>query len=243
MPKVSVITTAYNHQDTIQRAIDSVNMQVDVDFEHIIIDDTYTHNGMLRTYQEALRRCTGEYITFCDADDYWIHEYKLKWQVAYMDRFPDCGLCTTLVFTEDGDDSLPVPVSADYINEHMSFDALLRGSAFIYAQSYMIRRNALEEHVDFSEFLKFNTWDYPIVLDLINHTRFHCMNFYSAVYVKNQESATNTRRRVRRLKYILGNYRIKLYFIRKYGCKFSTLVYLVYKFARSLISIVLKRWK
>lgn len=241
--KVSVITTAYNHQKTLQRAIDSVREQVDVDFEHIIIDDTLTNNGMMETYQEAFNRCRGEYIAFCDGDDYWITPYKLKEQVKFMDSHKECSLCTTMVITETNNGIRTcMNVSTSFINLNMSFDNLLKGNAFIYAPSYLIRKKDFDKYIDFNKFMKFNVWDYPIVLELIRHTSFHCLDTYTAVFTRNTESVTQTRSRRKRLKYVLGNYKIKWYYILKYGCKPSTVAYLIYKFTRDMYSVIFKRW-
>ena len=125
----------------------------------------------------------------------------------------------------------------------MSFDTLLKGKANIHAQSYLIRKSDFDKYVDFDSFVnRFNTWDYPIVLELIQHARFHCLDFYSAVHVINDESVTHTRSRIKRFKYIWGNYKIKLYYIHKYGCKLSTKFYLIYRAIRHIYSIGAKRW-
>lgn len=240
--KVSVITTAYHHEKTIQRAIDSVNAQSFKDFDHIIIDDTHTNNGMLKTYHEAFNRCNGEYITLCDADDYWTYEHRLRDYVEYMDSHPSCGFCFSRVYTEDSNGIHEMTVSAEFVNKNISFDNLLKGNAFIHAQSFFIRKRVFDKYINFSKYLKFNVWDLPIVLELINHTKFHCLDSHTAVYVKNEESATNTKSRSRRLKYILGNYKIKLHFILKYGCNLKTILYLCYRFTRDMYSIIMKRW-
>jgi glycosyltransferase involved in cell wall biosynthesis len=240
---VSVITTAYNHQDTIERAIDSVRMQQGVGREHIVIDDTGRKNGMMKTYQEAFKRCTGKYITFCDGDDYWFDAYKLKFQVQYMDNHPECGLCITKVYDEVGGKLVDRIPPASHINKNMSFDTLLRGKANIHAQSYMIRKSDFDKYVDFDMFAeKFALWDYPIVLELIQHTKFHCLDFYSAVNVINEESVTHTKSRAKRIQYLKEQYRVKWYYIRKYGCKFSTKIYLIYRILRSIYSVGFKRW-
>lgn len=245
---ISVITTAYNHQNTLQRAIDSVRAQKGVEIQHIVIDDTVRKHGLMLTFYEAFKRCEGEYIAFCDGDDYWTCTDKLSIQKKYLDDHPEVGLCFTLVYTggdHTGWKSLEfMPVNATDINSKMSFDRLLKGNAFIHAQSYLIRKSVLDQYIDFAKFivLGFRTWDYPIVLDLINHTQFHCMDFYSAVYTKNLESVTNTRSRKKRFEYILNSYKIKLYFIKKYGCRVSTIIYLLYLFIRHLYSITFRRW-
>ena len=241
--KVSVITTTYNHPpEMLQRAMDSVTMQKGVDFEHIVIDDTITNNGMMETYRTALNRCKGEYIAFCDGDDYWINSYKLYEQVRFMDKHKDISLCTTKVITKTNKKRTLMGVSTSFINRNMSFDNLLKGNAFIYAPSYLIRKSDFDKYIDFNKFMKFNVWDYPIVLELIKHTRFHCLGFYSAVFTKNTESVTQTRSRKRRLKYVIGNHKIKWYYILKYGCEPKTLVYLLYKFTRDMYSVIFKTW-
>jgi len=241
--KVSVITTAYNHQYILQRAINSVKMQVGVEYEHIIIDDTDTNNGMMATFNTAFKRCKGEYIAFCDGDDYYIDEFKLKTQVEYMDSHPECGLCFHLVYDRRGDHLHKSKFAASYINKNMSFDSLLRGNAFIHAQSYMIRKSDFDKYIDFDMFTRrFALWDYPIVLELIQHTKFHCLSSYYAVNVINEESVTHTKSRRKRIKYLWDQYKVKWYYIKKYGCKFSTKVYLIYRILRSIYSVGFKRW-
>jgi len=240
---VSVITTTFQHPPLIlYRAINSVRIQKGVEYEHIIIDDTHTKNGMMKTYQKAFNRCSGDYIAFCDGDDYWCSEDKLKRQVDYMNSNPGCGLCITKVYGKRGDDLKEMP-SANYVNSNMSFDALLKGTAYIHAQSYLLRKSDFDKYIDFDFFVNhFNTWDYPIVLELIQYAKIHCLEFYSAVNVINEESVTHTRNRVKRLKYILGTYKIKWYYIKKYGCKLSTAFYLIYRAVRHIYSIGGKRW-
>jgi len=240
---ISVITTAFNHQDTLQRAIDSVQCQKGVDFEHLIFDDTYTRYGMMKNFQLAFKYAKGEYLAFCDGDDFWCDPTKLRRQLAYMETHPECGLCITKVYTDKGHGLKPMHISADTINERMSFDRLLCGSAFINAQSFLLRRSEFDK-VNFDKFVRkgFNTWDLPICLSLIQRSRIHCLDFHSAVFTVNKESVTHTESRVKRFKYLAGVYRIKLYFILKYGCKLSTILYLMYRFTRDIYATIFRRW-
>ena len=263
---VSVIIVSYNHAESIKKAIDSVLQQTFKNHEIIIVDDGSTdnsieiikdferlnkkikayfenHNGLMNTYLKAFSECSGKYITFCDCDDYWIDKDKLKKQVEYMENHNEYGLCFTKVYTYS-DKMLPMALSTDIINKRMSFDTLLKGRASIHAQSYMIRKSVFDKIVDFQHFVAkgFHVWDYPIVLEMIKHTKFHCLNFYSAVWVQYPESITRTKNRKRRFLYLLGNYKIKFYYIKKYGCKLGTKFYLIYRVMRDMYSICFLRW-
>lgn len=264
---VDVIIASYNHGNSIERAINSVLMQTFKDYQIIIVDDGSTddsvkiinkyyldnnnirgvigcHNGLMMTYLQAFSECAGKYIAVCDCDDYWVDKNKLKKQVEYMEKNEDCGLCYTKVYIEENDFIRSMSISTDTINKKMSFDSLLKGDANIHAQTYMIRKKFFDKYIDFKHFINvgFKVWDYPIVLELIKHTKFHCLDFYSAVFVKNDESVTNTRSRKRRLQYLLSNYKIKSYYIKKYGCKISTILYLIYRVVRDIYSIIFRRW-
>jgi len=124
----------------------------------------------------------------------------------------------------------------------MNFDSLLKGNAYIHTQSYLLRKSDFIKYIDFDEVMKFDLWDYPIVLELIKHTKYHCLDFYSAVFVKNIESVSNTKGRLKRAKYLSGLYKIKIYFILKYGCKKSTILYLIYRATRDFYSLLFLRW-
>ena len=259
--KVSVIITTYQHSfSDLNRAVDSVLDQItDHKFEVIVINDNMMpfinfdyriqiintgHIGMMRAYQMGFNAAKGKYIAFCDGDDYWNTNQKLQIQIEYMEANPDCGFCFTKVMTEVDNNLTTMKQSAQFINNNISFDSLLRGNAHIHAQGYFIRRSTFEKYVDFRKFVRlgFRVWDYPIVLELIRHTRFHCLDFHSAVFVKSEESATQTRSRKKRAVIIYGNYRIKWYYILKYGCKLSTILILIYYLARRTYSLIFRTW-
>lgn len=264
---ISVIVASYNQCSLLRRAINSVLNQIlpnGVELEVIVVDDGSTdgsqeikkeypnilwinepvNKGIMSTYNSGLALCTGKYIAFCDCDDHWIHPYKLYHQYQYMEENPDCGLCTTRVYTETNNITTREDISTDEINKELSFDTLLEGTVPIHAQSYFIRKSVFDKYVYFPKFIKlgFNTWDYPIVLELIHHTRFHCLDLYTAVWNKRMESTTRAINRKQRVRYLLGNYKIKFYYIEKYGCKLSTKFYLIRKILRDIYSTLFKRW-
>lgn len=121
--KVSVCMITYGHEKYIREAIYGVLMQ-ECDFEvELILSNDYSpdktdevvqniianhprgnwikyfnheHNlGMMSNLTFALQQCRGEYIAFCEGDDYWIDCYKLKKQYDILNNNPIYNFCIT----------------------------------------------------------------------------------------------------------------------------------------------------
>ena len=119
-PVVSVHMMAYCHEKYIAQAIESVMMQkADFEFELVIGEDASPDRTReicfeyQRRYPERIRvlwseenvfaiggnetritaACRGEYIAFCEGDDYWTDPYKLQKQFDVMRKHPNVGLC------------------------------------------------------------------------------------------------------------------------------------------------------
>ncbi len=106
-PLCSIITAAYNCEETIGKTIDSVLQQTEKNWELIVIDDGSTdrtptilaeyaqkdsrirflqnesNQGVAETRNRGLDASRGSYIAFLDGDDWWQPE-KLKKQIAFM---------------------------------------------------------------------------------------------------------------------------------------------------------------
>ncbi len=109
MPRVSVITPAYNAAPYLEETIRSVQAQTFTDWEMIIVDDcskdeTYSlaskfaeydrrihvfrnekNSGVAAARNKALDAAIGEYIAFLDSDDLWL-PLKLEKQLRFMDE-------------------------------------------------------------------------------------------------------------------------------------------------------------
>ena len=119
-PVVSVHMITYNHEPYIRQAIEGVMMQkTDFEFELIIGEDAsqdktreicfeyqkkypdkirvlWWHENVSKLGGNGRRvsaRCRGEYIAFCEGDDYWIDPLKLQKQVDVMRKYPNVGFC------------------------------------------------------------------------------------------------------------------------------------------------------
>ena len=109
MAKVSIVTPAYNAQDSIRDVYESIRNQTFTDWEWIVVDDcskdkTFEILGdiaskdhRVRIFQNeknsraavsrnlATKMATGKYIAFLDADDMWKKD-KLAHQIAFMEK-------------------------------------------------------------------------------------------------------------------------------------------------------------
>lgn len=117
MSKVSVLVAVYNSADTLDRCVNSLLSQSHTDLQVICVDDASTDSSLslLRHYasvdkrievialeqnmgqaharNEALKKATGDYITFLDSDD-WFAPDAIEQAVATFakDETTDCVL-------------------------------------------------------------------------------------------------------------------------------------------------------
>lgn len=122
VPLVSVMCLAYNHEKYIEDALKGFLIQeTDFPFEVLIHDDASTDRtadiireyekkyphiikpiyqkenqyslGIKPTWRYNYPRANGQYIAFCEGDDYWVDEKKLQKQVDFMKKNPEYVIC------------------------------------------------------------------------------------------------------------------------------------------------------
>ena len=126
LPLISIILTTYNRPQYLLQALNSIANQTYENLEILLIDDgsdkdiavenkkigvsfdkcTYYYkknSGQPDSRNYGLQRATGEYIGFCDDDDFWILD-KLEKQVKVLISNPEIGLVTGNIefVNEDG---------------------------------------------------------------------------------------------------------------------------------------------
>ena len=115
--RFSIIIPAFNAEDHIRKALDSIKQQVFTDYELIVVCDSCTDNteGIARSYgarteavnyhcdgptrSRGIDLAQGEYILFMDDDDWWLHEYVLTQidEKLRQENEPDI-LCFSFIF-------------------------------------------------------------------------------------------------------------------------------------------------
>lgn len=163
MPKVSVIMGAYNCEDTVSDAVDSILAQTYNDWEFIICDDASTDDtlNILKKYEkdnsskiivlhnesnkmlagtlnECLKKASGEYIARMDADDLSAKN-RLQLLVDFLDNNPEYDVVGSYMqaFDENGNGEI-----LKKLEEPTKFD-LPKSNPFHHA-TIMMRKSAYD---------------------------------------------------------------------------------------------------
>jgi len=197
--KVSIITTAYNQANYIEKCIKSVICQTYNNWEQIIVDDGSTdeteeivkpylkdnrikyikkeHEGIMKlknAYDIAIKLSNGELIAILEADDYW-PENKLEIQVKEFDD-PEVVLVWGRILEVDLDGNVLKETPDIKYTKFGQIEAKkeLFFNNYIPAISVMIRKEKLIEAGGFKQ-EGFFCIDYPTWLSLIPYGKFKCM--------------------------------------------------------------------
>lgn len=171
--KVSIICITYNQEKYIAEAIESFLMQkTTFNYEIIIHDDCSTDNTakIIKKYEKKypdkiqaiyqsenqysqgiriiddilIPIAKGEYIAFCEGDDYWNNEYKLQKQVEELDKHPECDICTHAVAVVDSETKKRIgmirPSKSDKL---FSVEEVIRGDGGFVGTNSIVMRKAI----------------------------------------------------------------------------------------------------
>jgi glycosyltransferase involved in cell wall biosynthesis len=188
-PKITTIITTYNHGIFLSDAIDSVLAQTyHGQIEIIVVDDESTddtpaiaskygesisyhrisHAGKSKAANYGLKKASGDFIAFLDADDVWEPE-KLDKQIKVFNENPHVGVVYARRSWIDPQGRLqqidPRPLHKGYILEEIFFDNIICYS------SVLIRREVWNAYGGFNENLC-ASMDYELWLRLAALTYF-----------------------------------------------------------------------
>lgn len=189
---VSIECNAYNHEDFIAEALDSMLMQkADFAFEILIHDDASTDRtaDIIRSYEQKYpdivkpiyqtenqysqnlpfevynsERGLGKYIAICEGDDYWTDPEKLQKQVDYMEAHPECSMCVHAAEKVSSETKKRVAsVRPSNKNKIFSVEEVIEGGGELFAtNSIMYSREKIPGMPEF--YLNATIGDYPVVI-------------------------------------------------------------------------------
>ena len=242
-PEISIIIPTYNCLEYLPQAIKSIQKQHVESIEILILDDgstdktwhylslaakcdlrikpiRLTGSGVAKARNYGLKKATGQYIAFLDADDYWLPRKLLK-QINFHKSQPSVTLsfCNYLHFNEKNEDLGNCfgywPRFKKHLNESNSngYSKLdLVGTATIFAENVigtsgvMLNKKALNEELYFDEALESaEDWDFWLKASLLGPIGF--TNSVDLAYLMRPGSETsNVQLRLNYMQKIMQRY-------------------------------------
>lgn len=152
------------------------------------------------------------YIAWCEGDDYWTDPLKLQKQVNYLETHPECGL----VHTKHKQYVEETGKFKDGWAEETDFEKnLIRNRICTMTTCY--RSLCL---VDYNkEIVRNPNWpmgDAPLWLYIMSKSSSKLLPDETGVYRVRKESASHSDNIEKNIRFLLGGFDMKLYFIKKY---------------------------
>lgn len=182
--KVSIICNAFNHEKYIANALDSFIIQkTNFKYEILIHDDASTDNtaAIIRKYEEKYpsiikaiyqsenqfskgkndvfyiqsSRIKGDYIAFCEGDDYWVDEYKLQKQYDAMESNQNIDICTHAAIMIDAKTKKHIKtIEPKRKNTIIPVEeVILGGGGYVATNSIFMRTYEYKKIMEFRKFL------------------------------------------------------------------------------------------
>ena len=149
-----------------------------------------------------------EYEAICEGDDFWIDKDKLSKQVSFLDSHPDYGFSYAKAYSCN--ESGVINKAIIYGQKKESFDDLIKGNTIptltvIFRKTiYDLYRKEIQDNP------AWGMGDYPMWLYFILHSKVHFINDIVGVYRVLPESASHSRSLKKKIKFVIGEYRVRL---------------------------------
>lgn len=182
--KVDVLMMAYQHEEFIAQAIESIlAQQTNFAFRLIIGEDQspdktgqicqeyaakYPNQihlvqreknvGPYVNFVEIYELCEAPYIAMCEGDDYWTDIHKLQKQIDFLDQNPTYGICfhKSIELNDQGDEKITNEGTPDT----QDIKDLVEKGWFMRTASYVYRNHLFNEFPEW--FYKVKATDYTL---------------------------------------------------------------------------------
>jgi len=174
VPGVSIVCLTYNHRNYIEDALRGFLLQrTDFPFEIVIHDDASTDGTrqIIEQYAHAYPRlirpilqdtnrhsqgkkieplvashCRANILAFCEGDDFWIDDNKLKLQKDVLDTNRNIALVVHPCLTTDGSSRYPLAYcKGQRVDRFDAQDVLNVAAQFAPTSSYALRRTTYDQ--------------------------------------------------------------------------------------------------
>lgn len=218
--KVSVICLTYNHEDYLERALESILSQTtSFQFELLIHDDASTDNTkrIIKKYKDnypdiitaiyeeqnqfskgvdivrkvVIPVAKGEYFALCEGDDYWTDNNKLQKQIDFLDNHIDFSWCVHAAKMVDvKEEDLRLIAPYAYNCEVKTKDVIKGGGGFIATNSIVARKEIIANAPSFFDILSF---DWVVQMYLASKGKTYYFADVMSAYRKGAESSWSYR--------------------------------------------------
>jgi len=214
--KVSVCMISYNHENFIKQAIEEViNQETNFYIELIIGDDFSTDNtaqickeyqekypqiikllpstqnlGMMPNFVRTLQACKGEYIAFCEGDDYWTDTKKLQKQVDILEsnsQYSGSFHHTQAISQEDNSEGKLYGIDCPNI---LNAEDTISAQSMFHTSSFVLRNTNISQYLEWLS--KCSIGDLPLFSCVAKYGDLVKIPETMSVYRVHQNSITNS---------------------------------------------------
>ncbi|NLD79865.1 MAG: glycosyltransferase [Smithella sp.] len=195
-------------------------------FKPIYQTENQYSKGIKPNTKFNIPRAAGQYIAFCEGDDYWIDPLKLQKQVDFLEKNVDHGLVHTEInlYREERKEMIH-SFNSGLINSNTVksktelFDHILHARIRIRTPTVMIRKKFLDS-IQPND-MSFLMGDTPRWLDLSQISLFHYFDYPTAVYRSSLNTASRQKDKKKNYRFVLSMYEMRLYYCKKYNYQIS----------------------
>ena len=223
-PLVSVHMITYNHEPYIAEAIEGVlGQKTEFPIELVIGEDCSTDNtraivieyqrkypqlirlllpsrnaGAIANGKAVVRACRGEYVAFCEGDDYWVNPNKLQMQAEFLDTHPDYGAAHGDInylakgFGRWRQTNAVKRTSSAQIPEGYIHEYVLR-RMFIHTCTLCLTKHAMDHFLGsrYAE-RQYTVLDWPLMIFVSRYYKVHYCDEVLATYRRTPDSIMNS---------------------------------------------------
>ena len=260
-PRVSIVCVCYNQRDIIEKTIRGFLMQKsDFEYEIIIGDDASTdgtadiikdffknhpklitpifrnqNSGGRDNLLSVLGKVRGDFVAYCEGDDYWIDEFKLQKQYDAINANQDVSLVWTdiNIFNESSEKLIKSAYANNYLPIYSEFEDVLINKPFFAPSTWFFRSS----YISYFGNNLYVDGTFPFILDLMQISRILHLPVVTGVYTRKIESVTNSRSHLKRYYFAKSVFDIQIDYSQKVNFELRELI--IQKHYRSLLSYAL----